>query len=166
MNIQVRPANREDAQTLWMLQRAAFLPLYERYHDSGNPGLRGVEDVARRLEHPGYRCFCVMEDGETVGGVVYRCWGKGFFFDELREGEYYLQRVFIRPDRQSAGVGSRAILLCERALANARKVFVDFPEDLEKNRKCYEKAGFRDTGRREEVETGLILAGFEKTIRE
>ena len=31
-------------------------------------------------------------------------------------GEYYLVRIYIRPDRQSCGIGRQAILLCEKSM--------------------------------------------------
>ena len=57
-----------------------------------------------------------------------------------------------------------AILLCEKEFPDAKKISVDFPEDLKKNRQCYETAGFFDTGRRLEAEPGLVLAAYEKRI--
>ena len=47
---------------------------------------------------------------------------------------------------------------------DAKLFSVDFPEDLPKNRRCYEKAGFCDTGKRLEAEPGLVLACFEKRV--
>jgi len=55
-------------------------------------------------------------------------------------------------------------LLCEKDFPDAKLFSVDFPEDLIKNRRCYEKAGFKDTGKRLEAEPGLILACFEKHL--
>ena len=161
--ITVRDTVREEAETLAEIQKQAFLPLYEKYHADGNPCLRGKEDILDRLGHPRFRYFTIQEDGCTVGGVLYRCAGKTPFFVALGEGEYYIQRVYVVPKRQCCGIAQAAILLCEEKLAAAKRFWVDFPEDLDKNRRCYLKAGFHDTGKRLEIQPGLVLVCFEKS---
>lgn len=162
--IKIRETIEQDAPILAEIQKQAFLPLYEIYHDEGNPCLRGIEDVTGRLNSSVFRYFTILEDEEIVGGVLYKCKGKGPFFNKLKEGEYYLQRVYIKPEHQCKKIAQTAILLCGKEFPDAKMFSVDFPEDLIKNRKCYEKAGFRDTGRRLEVEPGLVLACFEKHL--
>ncbi len=153
-----------EAALLAEIQKQAFLPLYEKYHDSGNPCLRGLEDVAGRLNSPFFRYFTIFDDEEIVGGVLYKCKGRGPFFEELKDGEYYLQRIYIKPEKQCKKIAQTAILLCEKEFTDAKYFSVDFPEDLIKNKKCYEAAGFVDTGKRLEAEPGLILACFEKYV--
>ena len=87
--------------------------------------------------------------------VVHKCW----IF-----GKYYLTRVYILPEHQSKGIATEAILQSEKLLKNPKKLYVDFPEDLDKNRRCYTKCGYKDTGKRLETEPGVILAAFEKVI--
>ena len=163
--ITIRTTTKEEALQLSEIQRQAFLPLYERYHDEGTPCFRGIEDVENRLNSPNFKYYTIFEDEEIVGGILYKCKGKGPFFDQLQEGEYYLQRVYIKPEYQCKGIAQTAILLCEKELTDAKMISVDFPEDLAKNRRCYEKAGFVDTGKRLEAEPGLVLACFEKYIK-
>ena len=163
--ISVRPTVPDDADTLCALQKAAFQPIYELYHDAGNPCFRGVDDILRRLDNPLFRYFTILDDGKIVGGVVYRLAGGTPFVEELRPGEYYLLRIYVKPDCQSRGVGRTAILLCEEALPAARKYYVDFPRELEKNRKCYMNAGFHPIGQELEVEPGLVLVAYAKDAR-
>lgn len=156
--ITLRPAETKDVEILWTLQKEAFLPLWERYHDAGNPYLRGPEYIRNRLFSPQYHCFCILDDAQIIGGILYAT-----MTNEI-EREYYLQRLFIAPERQNQGIGRKAIALCERELADATLFSVEFPQDLEKNRTCYTKAGFKDTGRRVKTEEGIVLARFEKRI--
>ncbi|MCH5286484.1 MAG: GNAT family N-acetyltransferase [Christensenellaceae bacterium] len=160
--ITVRPTVHGDADILCALQKAAFQPLYELYHDAGNPCLRGPEDILRRLDHPAFQYFTILDGEEIIGGVVYRRCGRTPFVDELQAGEYYLLRIYVKPDCQSRGVGRTAILLCEKHFPDARKYYVDFPRELEKNRKCYMSAGYRDSGKELEAEPGLVLVAYEK----
>ena len=162
--IKIKATVTTETLLLSEIQMQAFLPLYKRYHDEGNPCLRGVEDVANRLNSPYFKYFTIFYNNEIVGGVLYKCKGKGPFFKQLKEGEYYLQRIYIKPELQCKGIAQTAILLCEKEFPDAKKFSVDFPEDLIKNRRCYEKAGFKDTGKRLEAEPGLILACFEKEL--
>lgn len=164
MNISIKPTTVSEAEELSKIQKAAFLPLYEKYHDEGNPCLRGVEDIANRLNSDIFRYFTIFLDGEIVGGILYKCMGRTPFIERLAEGQYYLQRVYIKPEHQCKRIAQTAILLCEKEFANAKSFIVDFPEDLIKNRRCYEKAGFVDTGKRLEAEPNLVLACFEKVI--
>lgn len=162
MNISIKPTAEKEAIELSNIQKAAFLPLYEKYHDEGSPYLRGAEDITGRLNSDIFHYFTIYSDSEIVGGVLYKCKGKTPFCKQLSEGQYYLQRIFIKPEYQGKKIAQTAILLCEKALPDARCFMVDFPEDLTKNKKCYEKAGFADTGKRLEVQSGLVLACFEK----
>lgn len=162
--VSVRKTLAEDVTTLWEIEKSAFLPLYERYHDRGNPALRDETDISRRLESEYFSCFTILSDGEIVGGLWYKVKGACAEEDVLGDEKYYLQRVFIRPDMQSKGIAQRAILESETYFPDAKVFFVDFPEDLQKNRRCYEKAGYTDTGNRVKIQEGLVLACFEKRI--
>ena len=162
MNISIRATQENESLELCNIQKAAFLPLYEKYRDEGNPYLRGVEDVANRLNSDYFRYFTIFLDGEIVGGVLYKCKGRTPFIENLEEGQYYLQRVYIKPEQQCKRIAQTAILLCEKEFPNAKCFWVDFPEDLMKNKRCYEKAGFVDTGKRLQEQPNLVLACFEK----
>ena len=160
----VRKTTADDAPVLAEIQRQAFLPIYEIFHDDRNPCLRGPEDISSRLDTPAFRYFTIIYKGETAGGVLYRCSGSTPLMDELPQDEYYLTRVFIRPELQSKHLARTAILMCENEFPGAKAFYVDFPERLEKNRKCYEACGYKDTGKRLEVSPGLVLAFYEKRI--
>lgn len=160
--IAIRIACETDAEILSGIQKRAFLPLYEKYHDRNNPYLRGTDDMLHKINTPAFRCFAILSDDEIIGGIFYRLIGNKVLSDRPFGCEYYLQRIFVDPAHQGKGAASEAIGLCENEMHDAVKFTVDFPADLLKNRRCYEKAGYRDTGRRFEEEKGLILACFEK----
>lgn len=154
------------AETLFDIHRQAFRPLYEQFHDTHNPYLRTIEDITRRLDDDMFRYFTIRYDGEIVGGIFYRTRGGGPFFGELQPGEYYLQRLYIRPDMQGKKIAQTAIRLCEEYLGDGKRFFVDFPAPLEKNRRCYEGSGFKDTGFLFEAEPGMTLKCYEKNVNE
>ncbi len=162
--ITLRITTIEDVNALTAIQQKAFLPLYEKYHDAGNPCLRDERDILCRLNNPKFLYLTILFDEKIVGGILYRIKGSTPFVKNLRWGKYYLGRVYISPEYQNKGIATEAILQSENFLKKPRKLYVDFPEDLDKNRKCYTKCGYRDTGKRLETEPGLILACFEKRI--
>lgn len=163
--ISLRLTTIDDVEILTNIQQKAFLSLYEKYHDKGSPYLRGKEDILRRLNNPTFLYLTILYDDIIVGGILYRLKGSTPFIKLLAFGKYYLARVYILPEYQNKGIATKAILQSEKYLKNPRKLYVDFPEDLDKNRKCYTKCGYTDTGRRLEVEPGLTLACFEKQYK-
>jgi len=164
MNITIRSTTVNEALTLSKIQKEAFLPLYEKYHDEDNPCLRGVEDVVNKLNSDCFHYFTIFLEDEIVGGILYKCKGRTPFVDSLENGQYYLQRVYIKPEKQCKRIAQNAILLCEKEFSDAKCFLVDFPEDLMKNKRCYEKAGFMDTGKRVTIQENLVLACYEKHL--
>lgn len=162
--IKLRQTTIDDVEILTEIQQKAFYPLYEKYHDEGNPYLRDKRDILCRLDNPNFLYLTILSDDKIVGGILYRLKGSTPFIKKLMFGKYYLARVYVLPEYQSKGIATEAILQSEKFLKNPRKSYVDFPEDLEKNRRCYMKCGYADTGKRLEAEPGLILACFEKII--
>jgi len=126
MEITIRETHPSEAEELIKIQKAAFLPLYEKYHDPGNPCLRGVEDILIRLNE-NYRHFTILADGKIVGAIFYRVHGKWFPDTFLKDGEYYLGRLYIHPDYQGKGIAPKAIELAEKEFPDAKRYYVDFP---------------------------------------
>jgi GNAT superfamily N-acetyltransferase len=152
LDIELRKTEYTEAEKLAEMQKAAFMPLYEIYQDEGNPFLRGAEDITIRLEHPEdfiYRS--IYFDNKLVGGMCYRILGKG---------EYYLQRIFIMPEFHGMGLASGAIIKFENTLTDAVQFTLEFPIDRLMNKRCYEKAGYVDTGKREQISERLVLAHY------
>ena len=158
MNIELIPATTADSESLVVIQQQAFKRLYDIYHDEGSPYLRGTDEILRWLERPNCMVFKILTDGVLVGGIA--AWERNG-----QPGEYYLTRVYILPEMQNKSITSRAILLCEAEFPNASHWTLDFPADQPANRRCYEKAGYTDTGERREQSGGAItLAYMEKKV--
>jgi hypothetical protein len=56
------------------------------------------------------------------------------------------------------GIASKAIKLCEACFEGAKKWMLDFPAAQITNKKCYEKAGYIDTGNRDIKNEKFTLA--------
>ena len=158
MNIEIFPATIADAEALVAIQRQAFKRLYDIYQDEGSPYLRGVDEILVWFKRPNWRVYKIIADGVLCGGVS---------FCERNEmpGVYYLARIYILPKLQGKGIASTAILLCEETVDNANLWTLDYPVNEIANRRCYEKAGYKDTGERREQSNGaIILAFMEKKV--
>jgi len=158
MNVEIIPAAICDADALTSIQQQAFKRLYDNYHDEGSPYLRGADELAMWLDRPNWHVYKILADGVLCGGVS---------FCERNDipGEYYLARIYITPELQGEGIAGTAISLCEATVANANRWTLDFPVNETTNRRCYEKAGYTDTGEQREQSGGAItLAYMEKIV--
>jgi GNAT superfamily N-acetyltransferase len=146
-------ATAEDAPSMVKIQKAAFKRLYEQYLDENSPYLRGTDDILVRLPLPHWRIYKILSDDELVGAIYIRL---------NDDNSYYLNRIYVDPEKQNQGIASRSIMLAEKLLPRRPKWTVDFPADQPMNRRCYEKAGFKDTGKCEVISDTLTLALYEK----
>lgn len=156
MNVAIVPATAADAEALVAIQKKAFERLYNLYHDEGSPYLRGTDEIIEWLARPNWHVYMITADDELCGGVS--------FCERLKQpGEYYLARLFVLPQMQGKGIASKAIGLCEATVHNANHWTLDFPIDQAANRRCYEKAGYQDTGEiRAQNQGKIVLALYEK----
>lgn len=155
MDIRLSPAAADDADSLIAIQQNAFKRLYDIYKDEGSPYLRGAEEFNRWLAHPAVDIYKILADGVLCGGIAVL---------RREDGECYLARLYILPALQSKGIASKAISLCEELYPAAKRWTLDFPVDQIANKRCYEKAGYTDTGIREKKNDTLTLAIYEKNV--
>jgi len=106
------------------------------------------------LDNPNCHVFKIIADGTLCGGIA---------LSETLVGEFYLGRIYILPEMQGKGIAPTAINLCENKFRHAKRWYLDFPVNENVNRRCYEKAGYNDTGKRREQSDGaIVLALYEK----
>ena len=158
MEVKIIPATNEDAEALVVIQKRAFKRLYDMYRDEGSPFLRGVDEIEKWLGRPNWHVYKIYADDILCGGVA-------FCERNKTSGEYYLARIYTLPEFQGKGIASTAMLMCEATVGNAKRWRLDFPVEQIANRRCYEKAGYTDTGERIEQSGGAItLAYMEKKV--
>lgn len=60
----------KDIDTVFEIQRAAYMPLYERYHDEEtNPYMESRETVLRKYTREGTKGYLFIKNGVPVGTV-------------------------------------------------------------------------------------------------
>ena len=156
MNIQLEAATMADAEALVAIQKEAFWRLYDIYHDEQSPYLRGTEEFGRWFER-GHNVYTIHADGKLAGGLT-------VFRSRTDEHEYYLARIYISPGLQRRGIAKKAIRLCEKLYPDAKRWFLDYPEDQIANKRCYEGCGYVDTGSRRVMNDKLTLVDMEKIV--
>ncbi|MBQ8402419.1 MAG: GNAT family N-acetyltransferase [Clostridia bacterium] len=155
MSVTLVPVTEEHIPALCALQYAAFLPLYERYHDERNPAFKGEGELRRQMESPDFFPYAILENDTVVGGITVK---------RLPDSVYYLARLYVDPARQRHGIASAAIRICESFFPDAARWTLDFPRDMEPNRRTYEKAGYRDTGEIRVINDLLTLAMYARDV--
>lgn len=153
MNISLVPVEEKHLEMLCALQHAAFLPLYDRYHDEKNPAFKGAEELRRQMDSPDFFPYAILADGTIAGGITVK---------RLEKGVYYLSRLYVDPALHCRGIASAAIRICESFFPDARRWLLDFPADMEPNRRTYEKAGYHNTGETRKINNLLTLAMYAK----
>ena len=158
MNVEIIPAEEIDAESLVAIQKKAFKRLYDIYQDEGSPYLREADEIIKWFSRPNTYVYKIMADGVLCGGIA-------FCGIPDNPNELYLARVYILPEMQGKGIAVAAIKLCEAAFPDIKHWTLDFPVKEYANRRCYEKAGYVDTGKRLEQSDGAItLAVYERNI--
>lgn len=153
IKVHIEPAGTEDIPALLSIQKDAFRRLYEIYRDENSPYLKNEDQMRSWMDNPAITYRKIFADGELCGGIAYF---------RRSPGDYYLARVYIHPDFQRKGIAAEAIRQCELLFSDAVKFSLDFPIDQPANRMCYEKAGYKDTGKRIVINEKLTLAVYEK----
>lgn len=154
MNITVEKATITDINKLVAIQKQAFERLYNIYNDNSSPYLRDEKEFESWFER-GHDVYKIYANGILAGGIT--------IFDKGND-EYYLARIYILPKLQKKGIAKTAILICEKNYPNAKRWFLDYPEDQVANKSCYKACGYTDTGSHRVINEMLTLVDAEKLI--
>ena len=68
-----------------------------------------LDFVRRGLFYAYFFCFTILFEEKIVGGLWYKIKGACVEEENLGDGKYYLQRVFIDPSFQSRGIAQKAV---------------------------------------------------------
>ena len=146
----------DELPQLLEMQKEAFMPLYEKYHDDGNPYLENLERIQARAARPNRRYYFIVKDGARVGAINV---GHN---DPDEKKISFISPLFILPKFQNQKIGYVAL----------QQVFSLYPEVtlwrletiLQEPANChlYEKCGFIRTGEEEIVNDKMTLIMYER----
>ena len=135
--------------------RAAYRPLFEKYHDEGtNPYMETKETVFRKYTSAGTVGYLLYLDGTAVGAVRVR------IDDENKSGR--VSALCVLPEYQGRGVAQAALTEIERLHPELEKWFLDTILEEPGNCHLYEKLGYRRTRKTEAIKENMTLVFYEK----
>lgn len=81
--------------------------------------------------------YKILDGDMIIGGMV---------ISRLKPGQYRLRRLYVDPDYQDKGVGTKAISFMENEFPDAQVWNLDTPVVATRNHHFYEKLGYVRTG--------------------
>ncbi len=144
-----------DIDTVFEIQRAAYKPLYEKYHDDDlSPYMESKETVLRKYLRAGTKGYIFVKDGVPVGAVRIN------LYPESKSGR--VSALGVHPQYQGQGIAQQALLEIEKIHSDVEKWFLDTIMQEAGNCYLYEKIGYRRTGKTEEINEKMTLVYYEK----
>lgn len=154
--ITIERAAITDAEKLTEIKKRTFdeeakrwLPNQDNIIDNNiqPPGYSSIEMTKYMIKELEY--FKVLQDKETIGGIIITISGKSF-------GR--IDRIFVDPNYQGKGIGSRVINLVEEEFPYVRTWDLETSSRQINNHYFYEKMGYRTTFESEDEH------GYQKKI--
>ncbi|WP_042149973.1 GNAT family N-acetyltransferase [Paucisalibacillus sp. EB02] len=153
MNIILSRTNLDETIQLLEIQKKAFADDLKKYQDhESSPVNETIERLRLKIESFFY--YTIWFNDEIIGGVDIR---------DLGEGKYRLNRIFISPEFQGEGIGTRIMQQIEDEFPQAVQWSLDTPHLNAENHHFYEKLGYKKVGEHEITEK-LRLIDYVKTI--
>ncbi|MDV3425917.1 MAG: GNAT family N-acetyltransferase, partial [Bacillota bacterium] len=118
-------ADSKDAEALTKVQIRAFSNDV-KICGGGPPGYDSVDKQISLMKNQIY--YKILDFGKIIGGFIVKSEGKG---------QYELYRLFIDPDYQGKGIGSRTLMYIEKELIDAVKIVLETPSFNIKNHAFY-----------------------------
>ena len=154
--IKLIKAALEDAALLHKLQREAFMPLYERYHDDEtSPAMETVERIFVKITESDF--WLIYLDDEPVGGIRVR------LFENNGINTRNISPMFVIPSHWDEGIGTEALTKIFGKYSDTDKWSLATIEQDDRNCHFYEKLGFVRTGSRTVINDDMTIIGFERT---
>lgn len=152
--MELRRATIEDSECLWMMQKKAFLQLYEKYQDHDtNPANESIEKIHIRLCQTFTYYYYIIENNDTVGAVR--------IVDRKDETPKRISPIFIMDEFRRMGYARQAILEAERIHGSHNWELETILEE-DGNCRLYESLGYIRTGKTEKINDRMTLVYYIK----
>ena len=145
----------DDAEKLWKMQVKSFEDLYKKYQDTEtSPVTERIEKIIMRLEQPFTYYYFIVVDGIEVGAIR--------VVDKKEHGKSKrISPIFIMKEYRGKGYAQEAMRIVEEIHGEN-----DWELDtiLQEKGNCYlyEKMGYYQTGKTEEINERLTLVFYKK----
>ena len=154
MSIELKPITREDIATVWKMQVEAFQVLLDKYQDyDTSPASEPVDKVLARFEQPWTTYFFIMANGEKVGVIR--------VVDKKDGSRKRISPIWIMPEFRNRGYAQQAIKEAER-IHGKQNWKLDTILQEKGNCYLYEKLGYHQTGKTEQINERMTIVFYEK----
>jgi ribosomal protein S18 acetylase RimI-like enzyme len=141
----------DEAEDILSVQKVAFKEDLETYKDfETNPATEPIKKLLYKINKNFH--YTILIGDKIIGGA------------ELRldsESECYINRIFLLPEFQNKGLGTRIMNYFENQFPNVKKWTLCTPHKNYRNHRFYEKLGYKKVGEHKVME-GLNLIDYLK----
>ena len=155
MDIKLIAANLEDLNTILQMQKEAFSELYAKYQDTEtSPSTEEYEDILFRINQTETTYYFITADNVKVGVIR---------IVDCKDGvtRKRISPIFIMPEYRNQGYAQQAIKEAERIHG---KQHWKLDTILQEKGNCYlyEKLGYHQTGKTEQINDKMTIVYYEK----
>ena len=155
MNIKLIRATLQDAELIWKLQVECFTELLERYQDfDTNPANEPIDKVIMRLNQSFTYFYLIQYEEKIVGAIR--------VVDKKEVGKNKrISPLFVLPTYHNKGIAQATIKIVEECHGSDHW---ELDTILQEKGNCYlyEKMGYHQTGKVQQINDKLTLVFYEK----
>ena len=148
-------ASFEELNTILQMQKESFAELYEKYQDTEtSPAIEKYEDILFRFNQPETTYYFITADNTKVGVIrVVDC----------KDGviRKRISPIFIMQEYHNKGYAQQAIAEAER-IHGEQHWKLDTILQEKGNCYLYEKLGYHQTGKTEQINDKMTIVYYEK----
>ena len=155
MDIKLTKAKCEDLKTILQMQKEAFSELYAKYQDTEtSPATEKYENILFRFNQPETTYYFITADNVKVGVIR---------IVDCKDGvtRKRISPIFIMPEYRNQGYAQQAIKEAER-IHGKQNWKLDTILQEKGNCYLYEKLGYHQTGKTEQINDKMTIVFYEK----
>lgn len=155
MDIKLIEAEFKDLNTILKMQIEAFSELYAKYQDTQtSPATEKYEDILFRFNQPETTFYFIMENNVRIGVIrIVDC------KDDVTKKR--ISPIFIMPEYRNKGYAQGAIREAEH-IHGKQHWKLDTILQEKSNCYLYEKLGYHQTGKAEQINDKMTIVFYEK----
>ena len=155
MDIKLIAANLDDLDTILQMQKEAFSELYAKYQDTEtSPATEKYKDILFRFNQPETTYYFITANDEKVGVIRVADHKDGVTRKRISP-------IFIMPEYRNQGYAQQAIAEAER-IHGEQHWKLDTILQEKGNCYLYEKFGYHQTGKTEQINDKMTIVFYEK----
>ena len=153
--IDLKQAKLKDLNTILQMQKEAFAELYGKYQDTEtSPATENYEKILFRFNQPETTYYFITADNAKVGVIR---------IVDCKDGvtRKRISPIFIMPEYRNQGYAQQAIKEAER-IHGKQNWKLDTILQEKGNCYLYEKLGYHQTGKTEQINEKMTIVFYEK----